>query len=604
MTDLAVALIRSGETGEARVLLEAAHAARPDDPAIAHNLAELCRNVGDFARAEPLLQALVAARPPYPPSITSYIALLEQRLSPDPGVRANLAKLHALQGSERRARFQYDLAEREFRLALSHAPDHPTYTVHLGDLLRAMGRPSEAERLFRELVGRDAHHAAAWNGLGCALVELGRLDESEACFARALALDPQAAHVRHNAGSGAMLNRLYRPGVAARELYEMHCDWGRRAYPALQPRPAPTYDGNRRCRVGFLSGDFRYHAMGFFIAPLLAHLDRERIEVVCYDVAPGDDPVAQQLRRLPGVWHTVAGMDDRALCALMRADRLDVLVDLMGHTSGTRLGALAQRPAPVTAVWLGYPFTTGFPGFDYRIADPWTDPPDTQALNTETLALLPRTQFCYRPGYDVQASPALPADVNDGRITFGSRNAVCKLNADVVKVWAAILARVTDSRLLLQANGLDDLGAVGRLHGLFEAHGIAPDRLLLEGFDPRPDNVLHYQRIDVALDTFPFNGGATTCDALWMGVPVVTLAGEASFARMGASILRALGHAEWVATTPDAYIRNAVELAMDRPRLRELRRTLRAQMNASPLRDEAGFARAFGELLCDMALRP
>jgi len=601
MADLAVALIRSGETGEARVLLEAAHAARPADPAIAHNLAELCRNTGDFVRAEPLLQALVAASPPYPPSITSYIALLEQRLSPDPRVRATLARLHALQGSELRERFRYEAAEQAFRRALVHAPDDPQYSLHLADLIRLMGRPSEAERLFRQLLARDAAHAGAWNGLGCALVDLGRLDAAAPCFERSLALDPGAAHVRHNAGSGAMLNRLYRPGVAARELCAMHREWGRRAYPALPPRPPQSYDGRRRCRVGFLSGDFRYHAMGYFIEPLLAHLDRERIEVFGYDVAPGADPVAHRMRGLPVAWRNVAGMDDRTLCDVMRADGLDLLVDCMGHTQGTRLAALALRPAPVIAVWLGYPFTTGFPGYDYRIADPWTDPPDTQALNTERLALLPRSQFCYRPSYESAAAPVPPVDAQGGCVTFGSRNAVSKLNAEVVGTWAAILRAVPHSRLLLQANGLDDLGAVGRLHGLFEAHGIGSERLVLEGFDPRPDNLLQYQRIDVALDTFPFNGGATTCDALWMGVPVMSLAGEGSFARMGASILTALGHPEWVATTPDAYVRNAVALALDRPRLRDLRGTLRAQMNTSPLRDEAGFARAFGELLSGLA---
>lgn len=601
LADLAVGLAQCGELGEARALLESAHAQRPGEAAIAHNLAEVCRNMGDFARAEPLLQALVAAHPPYLPSVSSYIALLEQRFNPDPGGRAILARLHAMQGSAWRDRFQYGPAEQAFRRALAHAPDDPHCTVHFADLLRAMGRPSEAVRLCREVLARDADHAAAWNGLGCALVDLGRMAESERCFERALGLDPHAAHVRHNAGSGAMLNRLYRHGVSASELHAMHRDWGRRAYPTLPPRPPRTYDGTRRCRVGFLSGDFRYHAMAHFIEPLLAHLDRGRFEIVCYDVKRGDDPIAERLRGLPLTWRDAGDMNEVQLEGVMRADGLDLLVDLMGHTLGTRLNVLARRPAPVMAVWLGYPFTTGFPGFDYRIADPWTDPPDSQPLNTERLAVLPRTQFCYRPSCELPATPALPADGGEGTITFGSRNAVCKLNPAVIRTWAAILSAVPGSRLLLQAGGLDDLGAAGRLYGLFEANGIGPERLAFEGFDPRPDNLLHYQRIDIALDTFPFNGGATTCDALWMGVPVITLAGEASFARMGASILTALGHAEWIATTPDAYVRGAAALALDRPRLRELRSTLRARMKASPLCDEAGFAQAFGDLLCALA---
>jgi protein O-GlcNAc transferase len=341
--------------------------------------------------------------------------------------------------------------------------------------------------------------------------------------------------------------------------------------------------------------------MGYFIAPLLTHLDGASFELFCYDTAPGIDPVAQMFHALPLKWRDVSDLSDAMLADQIRTDELDLLLDLAGHTMGTRLQVLASRPAPVLVTWLGYPFTTGFSGFDYRIADEWTDPLNTQSINTETLALLARSQFCYRPVVNAPSAEILPADLNEGRVTFGSRNAIRKMSADLVRVWAEILRAKPDSRLLLQASGLDDHGTVGRIQGLFEAFGIGAHRLVLEGFNSSLDSIRTYDRIDIALDTFPFNGGATTCDALWMGLPVVAMAGETSFARMGVSILNAIGQSDWIAHTEDEYVDRALMLANDLPLLRRLRKTLRGRMDSGPLRDEQGFANDFGSLLLRLA---
>lgn len=365
--------------------------------------------------------------------------------------------------------------------------------------------------------------------------------------------------------------------------------------PQDQTRP-PSPSG--KPRLGFLSSDLRRHAVSTFLEPLLEHLDRERYEVVCFASQQENDEVSERLRRLPLEWHPCHHLDDGDLASLIRSEGIDLLVELNGHTRGTRLGALATRPATVQVSWLGYPFRTGLPTIDYRLSDAWVeagsgqDWQDPDQGKSERAVLMDRCQFVYRPACEAPEVSPLPALEAPG-ITFGSRSNLNKLSREVVALWSRLLLSCLGSRLLLQYSQLEDPFWRGRILGAFSAHGVPAERLALLPRNPNHGHMGAYHAIDIALDPFPYNGVTTTCDALWMGVPVVALRGQLPQARGGVSLLEALGRPEWIADDPEAYLAIALKLAADPVGLSAERKGLRALMEASPLRQEADHARAF-----------
>jgi predicted O-linked N-acetylglucosamine transferase (SPINDLY family) len=343
-------------------------------------------------------------------------------------------------------------------------------------------------------------------------------------------------------------------------------------------------------RVGYLSADFRRHPVSFFFEPLLRHHDPARVEVVCYSSNHRTDDLTAHLRGLAAQWRDVAALKDEQLAAAIRADGIDILVELGGHTAYSRLPVLARRPAPVQVTYLGYPFSTGLRAVDYLLADGVACPAEADDLYAEAVAVLPRPYLCFRPHPELAEVGPPPARVQ-GHVTFGSFNHVPKLTPATVALWSRVLHAVPRSRLVLMAGPFFDVEVCRSYQRQFAAHGIGPERLELNGPRPMAGYLAAYSRIDLALDPIPYNGGTTTCEALLTGVPVVTLAGQALFGRMGASILTGVGLPELVAATPDDYVARAAALASDLQRLTELRAELRPRFLASPLGDGPGLAR-------------
>jgi predicted O-linked N-acetylglucosamine transferase (SPINDLY family) len=339
-----------------------------------------------------------------------------------------------------------------------------------------------------------------------------------------------------------------------------------------------------------VSPNFSRHSVGYFIAPVIAAHDRRQFEVFCYYTHRLSDDATARIRASADGWRDVATASDDALEALIRADGIDVLVDLAGHCKGNRLAVFARKPAALQLTWLGYPDTTGLDAIDVRITDGIADPaPGADARHTERLWRMDGTFLAYDPPRD---SPGVAARRADAPVAFGSFNHAAKLNEPTIALWAEILARVPDARLILKSGLLDRADTRDRVLERFERNGVAVARIEVEGW--RPDRGSHlalYGEVDIALDTYPYNGTTTTCEALWMGVPVVSRAGDVHMSRVGASLLRGAGLGELVAESDAQYVELAVALAGDAARRARLRASLRERLRASPLLDHAGFTR-------------
>jgi predicted O-linked N-acetylglucosamine transferase (SPINDLY family) len=508
-----------------------------------------------------------------------------------------------------------------YRRALQLQPDHALACNNLGNALRLQGQLAEAVACFRRSSQLQPDNAGVYNNLGNAFKDQGELDEAVASFGRALQLQPNYAEAHCNLGTAlkdqgrlrealacyeralqlrpafvqAHSNLVYAlqfsPDCDAQALLEEHCRWDRQhAEPLRRSIPPHANDPtpDRRLRVGYVSPDFRDHCQALFMVPLLSCHDHRDVEVFCYADVACPDGVTARLRASADVWRNTAGLADEQVAQLIRADRIDVLVDLTMHMANNRLLLFARKPAPVQVSWLAYPGTSGLAAIDYRLTDPYLDPPGSgDRPYTETSVPLPDTFWCYDPLSDEPAVNALPAG-ETGLLTFGCLNNFCKVNAPVLQLWARVLRDVEGSQLLLLApqgpHREDTLG-------LLRQEGVASGRVTFVEHRPRQQYLELYHRIDIGLDTLPYNGHTTSLDALWMGVPVVTLVGRTVVGRAGLSQLSNLGLPELIADAPEQFVRVAVELAGDRPRLSKLRSTLRARMRQSPLMDAPRFAR-------------
>lgn len=513
-----------------------------------------------------------------------------------------------------------------FRDALRVCPDFPEAHNNLGNVLRERGRFDEALAHYRRAVSLAPHLAEAQNNLGLILQELGHIDEAIPCFERALRIKPDFAEAYNNRGnaykdagqidwavadyreairlkpsfveahSNLVYTLNYQPGASAASLLAEHQRWAAahaNSLPAAR-HPAGLRDPEHRLRVGYVSPDLRRHPVAFFVAPLLAHHDREQFHITCYSGVGCGDAVTARLRATADAWRDIAGRSDAETADLIRRDEIDILVDLAGHTRNNRLLVLARNPAPIQVTYLGYPNTTGLATVDYRLTDAIVDPPGAEHGYTEKLVRLRNGFACYEPPAD--APPVAPGPISRrGMATFGSLNDLAKINEEVIDLWCRVLAANPGTRLVVFRNTLAG-STRDRYRQAFAARGVDPARVDL--FNTRPggaDFLSVYRLIDVALDPFPWSGHTTTCEALWMGVPVITLLGARSAGRMSASLLTRVGLADLVAESPDAYVRLATELARDRGRLEALRRDLRGRMAASPLCDGRAFARIVEE---------
>ena len=453
---------------------------------------------------------------------------------------------------------------------------------------RALGRMDDAERLLREALAlRPDFHITHCN-LGNVLKDTGLMEEAIQCFRRALELDPGDSVTHSNLAYAVS----FLPGFAPEAILEENLRWDR-----AHGQPLPGAEGlghgnlpdpGRRLRIGYVSPDFREHCQALFTLPVLTHHDHGQVEVFCYAKVPRPDATTRRIAQLADVWRDTEGLGDAEVARLVQADGIDILVDLTMHMSNGRPRTFACRPAPVQVAWLAYPGTTGLAAMDYRLTDPYLDPPgEHDDWYSERSIRLPDTFWCYDP-LTAQPEPGpLPA-LGNGYVTFGSLNNFCKVTTAVLAQWARVLSAVPRSRLLLLSQPGSHRQRV--LEGM-AAGGIAPERIEFAPFRPRLEYLALYRRVDLGLDTFPYNGHTTSLDAFWMGVPVVSRLGDTVVGRAGWSQLCNLGLPELAGATDDAFVTLAVGLAGDLPRLAGLRAGLRARMEASPLMDAARFTR-------------
>jgi len=484
-----------------------------------------------------------------------------------------------------------------FERAIALCPAEADYLSNCGEAFRRAGRFDDAREYCRAALDIDPRHASAHQHLALVLAALGEIEEAYIAYQSALAIRPDSMSAR----SGLLRLLCHRPGVDPAAIFAEHCRWDEIHARSLAPQALPRAsraDPQRRLRVGYISADFYRHAIAYFIEPLLAHHDRGEFEVFCYHNNRKADDVTQRLRAHVPHWRDIVALSDEAVARQVSQDGIDILVDLSGHTAGNRLRVFAQKPAPAQVTYVGYLNTTGLRCMDFRITDAYADPPGiSDALHTERLLRMPHSQWCYRPPAgtpDINTSPASTRGV----VTFGSLHNLVKLNRSVIELWARLLLRQPDSELLI--GGVPAEQSSGRLREQFAALGVDAARLQLIGRSDFDEYWRLYHRIDIILDAFPYNGATTTCESLWMGVPVVTLAGSYAAARSGASLLTSAGLSDLIADSPEQYVNIAAALASDVPRLARLRATLRAAMQQSPLMDEASHARAFEVVLRSM----
>ena len=565
----------------------------PQHPRAYLNLGLVAGDVGDSAAAIDCFRRAVALDPSYPDAYNLFgDALFRAGRVPEAihvfrefVVRCpDDARGHHNLGLALAAQNDPDAALVELELALGLRPDYPEAHNSMGVTLEAVNRADDAQQHYREAVRLRPEFADAWSNLGTSLTEQGRVAEAAECLRRADGIRPDP-----RTGSNLLLALTYSSAHTPAQLRDEHAAWAAKYAADVTPAPVPRKSPSRRLKIGYVSGDFRAHTAAGLIELLLTHHDRNAVHVTCYPNVPRKDDVTERLRRLADTWKPVHTMTDAQLASAVFGDEIDVLIDLSGHTAGNRLLCFARKPAPVQGTLFGYLSTTGLTAIDFRISDNYADPPgETEAFYTEKVIRLPNVAWAYKPPTDAPAVNTLPSQARRS-FAFGCLNNPAKLSDACTETWARVLKAVPKSRLVLMAGRSAD--AARLLGERFTQLGVASDRLEIVYRLPPGEYYEAYQPIDLCLDPFPFNGGVTTCDALWMGVPVLTLAGADYRSRQGVSILNNLGLSEFVADTPDKFVELATIWSGQRAGLADLRGSLREMMQQSPVTDAASYVR-------------
>lgn len=590
--NLASLLHRLGKPAQAAASYRQALRFRPDYPGTHINLGNVLAELGDLDQAVACYRQAMAVAPNAFEAHSALGNALRDRgqlaeavacyeralaLAPDaPEVLNNLALALKEQG-------QFDAAADCCRRALRRMPDGVEIHNTLGNVLSRQGDFDGAVAAYRRALAVNPHYAEAHNNLAGAMKDLGQIDQALAGYRRVLELKSDDAHAHSNL----LLTLQYRDQVAPQELAAEHAEYERLYAAPLRTawkEHANSRDPQRRLRVGLVSPDLGRHPVGYFLIRTVEHLCSADCEVVCYSGRVSGDAITDRFQAASALWRDTVGLTDEQLADRIRADRIDILIDLAGHTAGNRLLAFARRPAPIQATWIGYEGTTGLAAIDYLLADRHLIPPELEPFCSERVLRLPDGYVCFEP--PAEAPPVGPLSAaHSGRVTFGSFNNPAKITPQVVDVWSQVLVRVPGSRLAMKYHGLDSPTARGRLSRLFAERGVDEDRLEFLGRSPYTAYLASYQQVDVALDPFPFGGGVTTCETLWMGVPVVTCPGPTFASRHSLSHLANAGLTETIAGSLAAYVELAVGLAHDLPRLAAIRARLRAQVAGSPLCD-------------------
>lgn len=606
--NLGGALMDLGRHGEARAAYEAAVGLAPrfGEAQLGLGMARLAAGDAEGALAALERAAMLLPGSADPPLYRAEALLLLGRYSNavdacrEAVQRApGLAEARFSLGNALLGALQHEAATTAYREAIELDPSHAGAWCNLGNALRDLRRVVEAGDCYRRAVELAPEMAEAHSNLGIALKDRGRMDETVACFRRALALNPEL----HEARSNLLFCLCFKEDETPEAVYAEHLEFDRRHAAPLARSIEPHTnepDPERRLNIGYLSPDFRIHPGGHFNLPVIERLDRTQFSVTCYYSYPKVDDWTLKFHAAADRWRDVVSWSDERLAAQIRKDGIDILVECAGHMAGSRLLALARKPAPIQISHPLYPNTTGVSAIDYRLMDAYIAPPGAEETHRERLIRLPNAHLCYRPlDIAVEPAPVLPADTA-GHITFGSFNNIIKLGRATIAAWAAILRAVPEARLRLKWVDLDRGDQEWWLGAFAEA---GADLSHIELLGRTEDPYTPYRAIDICLDPLFANGGTTTCDALWMGVPVVSRVGRHMFGRVGLCHLTNVGLTELLAETTEDYIALVVALSTDRDRLRALRTGLRERFRASPVMDEAGYVRnletAFRTVWCD-----
>lgn len=598
------AMSAEGRPEEAITQYQKALYLKPDFAEAYYNLAYIRNQLGQVEKAIPLYQKVV-------------------ELSPD------LSEAHNNLGNAYQHQGLLDEASACYQKALALRPGNHKALSNMGNILQEKGRLAEAVSFYEKAIALRPDNPEAYNNMGAAMKELGRLSESVSCHRKAIELEPGNAMAHNNLGSaykhqGRLLEAIscyrkachlkrdyaeahsnlilamqYDQTSDLREIfYESRAWWHRHGIPNSRQfvhnrQPA----SKRRLRIGYVSPDFRDHSVSYFFLPLLEAHDRREVEVFCYAEVKRVDKMTARIKTLSDHWRSTVGLTSDEVARRIYEDGIDILVDLAGHTADNRLLVFAKKPAPVQVTWLGYPGTTGMEVMDYRLTDEIADPAgDAVKYHSEALVRLPQGFLCYSPPETSPDISDLPS-IDKKQITFGSFNNLSKMNERVVEIWSRILLQAPGSSLLLKSRQLKDEPTRRRYMELFIKNGVDCDRIeMLPATSSISGHLDLYSRVDIGLDPFPYNGTTTTCEALWMGVPVVALRGDRHSSRVGASILTRVGLRDLITVNEDEYISKAVGLASDLDRLKELRAGMRESMIGSPLCDSRSFARSVEEV--------
>ena len=618
----------SGDLPQAETYYRKAWSLRPDRLEIGNNLGNVLRFQNKTEEALQIYQNLLRKNPNYGDALANIgslyldqqkIQLAKEYLEPalallpdNAHVQNSLGILYKKFGEHERSieAFQraialdsalvaayYNLAALYFELgrlldaeqlllkALDVSPSFSNAMTLLANLYSRQGQSGKAIALMQEAVQKDANQFTTYDGLGNVYREQGELKKSLEYYDKALAVKPDASEPLSNR----LLALNNSADISPEDLFREHQNWwtvlGSKLYTPVSY--SNDRSPNRRLKIGYVSGDFRTHSVAYFIEPILQAHHKDKVEVFAFYTGLYQDAVSARIKALVDHWIPIAFKDDDLVFEQIRDLQIDILVDLSGHTQHGRLPLFARKPAPVQISYLGYPNTTGLQTMDYRFSDVYADPIGTESLCTETLVHLDFGFHCYQPSkiaLSLSTQRALPDDT----IMLGSFNHLSKLTDRALALWAKILSALPTAKLVLKAKGLHDENVRQRLHRQFQAAGVAPERVILHGtLESMQEHLELYQSIDIALDSFPYNGTTTTFEALWMGVPVVTLSGGTHASRVGSSILHHIGHADWVTNSIDAYQAKVLELAANLAQMRGQREAVRASLQNSTLMNPA-----------------
>ncbi len=602
---LGAILKQTGRISESLVASQKSLQLAPQDAEAHNNLGITLKELGRLDEAEASYRKSIALKPDLAEAHSNLGTTLKELGRLDEAeasyrksiaLKPDLAEAHGNLGNTLKELGRLEEAEASYMQAKALKPDYAEAHYNLGVTLLKLGRLEEAEISYKHAIVLKPHFAEAHSNLGIAFRELGKLEEAEASYKQAMALKPDLAEAHSN------LLFLYSGFNYNTALYlkEAH-DYGRRITEAVTSQFSNWLceEEHQALRVGFVSGDLSNHPVGYFLEGLLSELSGSKLALFAYPTKLIEDELTLRIKPHFAAWRPLVGVGDEAAANLIHSDGIHILIDLSGHTAGNRLPIFAWKPAPLQISWLGYFASTGVTEIDYILGDPYVTPIEEAGHFTEKIWRLPESYLCFtQPNVDVDVAP-LPA-LTTGSVTFGCFNKIERMNDNVIAVWARILKAIPDARLFLKDKKFNNDSMRDAVYRRFEFVGIERGRLILEGSSPRSEYLASYHLVDIALSPFPYGGGTTSAEGLWMGVPVIAKRGNHFLSHLGESIAHNTGLSEWIASDEDDYVAKAIEYSSNLDELAKLRSSLREQVLYSPLFDRKRFANHFETALRSM----